>query len=302
MANTIRGLTVEISADASKFNKQMSAVRKDSKTTQTELNALQKSLQLDFDDKKFAQAQKKVQEAIDVTAERADLLRQRLQFLEENDSVDTSHYRQIQSELAQCELEGQKLQKQLEQINQMKFDAVATQIKNVGNGLASAGKAVAPLSAAAAGAIAAFGGLGLKAATTGAQLDDLSLRFGVSAEKIQEWQYLAVQTGVDIEVFNKALIRARASMLDLATGTENNATKAMRNLGLNIKNFASNEDMFDGVISALAAMEDKTLQAAYANEIFGDKIANQMLPFLNAGKEELQKFKDEFASMSTLSN
>ena len=124
----------------------------------------------------------------------------------------------------------------------------------------------------------------------------------MSAEKIQEWQYLAVQTGVDVEVFNKALVKARASMLDLATETENNATKAMQNLGLNINNFANSEEMFDGVINALAGMSDKTLQAAYANEIFGDKIANQMIPFLNTGKDELQQFKDEFASMSTLSN
>ncbi|MBQ7977827.1 MAG: phage tail tape measure protein, partial [Clostridia bacterium] len=59
--------------------------------------------------------------------------------------------------------------------------------------------------------------------------------------------------------------------------------------------------MFDGVINALAGMEDKTLQAAYANEIFGDKIANQMLPFLNAGAEEIAKFKDEFNSIGALS-
>ena len=302
MANTIRGLTVEISADASKFNKQMSAVRKDSKTTQTELNALQKSLQLDFDEKKFTQAQKKVQEAIDVTAERADLLKQRLQFLEENNSADTSHYRQIQSELAQCELEGQKLQQQLEQINQMKFNNIANEIKTIGDGLSKAGKTVAPLSTTAAGVITALGGLGISAASTGAEIDDLSNRFGLSAEKIQEWQYLALQTGVDVEVFNKALIRIRASMLDLATGTENNATKALQSLGLSISQFSSQEDMFDGVINTLADMEDKTLQAAYANEIFGDKIATQMLPFLNAGSEELGKFKEEFASMSTLTN
>ena len=119
MANTIRGLTVEISADASKFNKQMSAVRKDSKTTQTELNALQKSLQLNFDDKKFAQAQKKAQEAIDITADKAKLLRDRLEFLEKNGNADTSHYRRIQSELAQCDLEAQQLQNQLEKINQI---------------------------------------------------------------------------------------------------------------------------------------------------------------------------------------
>lgn len=302
MANTIRGLTVEISADASKFNKQMGAVRKDSKTAQTELNALQKSLQLNFDDKKFAQAQKKAQEAIDVTADKAKLLRDRLEFLEKNGNADTSHYRQIQSELAQCDLEAQQLQNQLEKINQIKFNNLTNNIKNVGDGLTQAGKTLAPLSAGAAATLSAFGALGLKAASTGAQIDDLSLRFGVSAEKIQEWQYLAVQTGVDVEVFNKALVKARASMLDLATGTENNATKAMQNLGLNINNFANSEEMFDGVINALAGMSDKTLQAAYANEIFGDKIANQMIPFLNTGKDELQQFKDEFASMSTLSN
>lgn len=302
MSNTIRGLTVEISADASKFNKQMSAVRKDSKTTQTELNALQKSLQLDFDDQKFAQAQRKVQEAIDITAKQADLLRQRLQFLKDNNSIDTSHYRKLQSELAQCELEGQKLQKQLEQINKMKFDAIANQIKNIGDGLTKAGKITAPFSAAAAATLTTLSGLGIKAATTGAEIDDLSNRFGLSAEKIQEWQYLAMQTGVDIEVFNNALIKARAAMLDLARGTENNASKAMHNLGLNIKNFANDEEMFDGIINALAEVTDKTLQASYANQIFGDKIANQMLPFLNASTEELQKFKDEFASIGALTN
>lgn len=301
MAETIRGLTVEISADASKFNKQMNAVRKDAKSSQTELNALQKSLQLEFDDKKFAQAQKVAQNAIDETAERVDLLKQRLAFLEENNSVDTSHYRKIQSELAQAELEAQQLQDRLESINAMKFENIANNVNKVGNGLSNVGKALTPISAGAGAALTGLGAMGVKAAATGAEIDDLSLRFDVSAEKIQEWQYMATQTGVDVEVFNKALIKARASMLDLATGTENNASKAMKSLGLNIENFASNEEMFDGVINALASMEDKTLQAAYANEIFGDKIANEMLPFLNAGADEIAKFKDEFNSIGALS-
>ena len=60
--------------------------------------------------------------------------------------------------------------------------------------------------------------------------------------------------------------------------------------------------MFDGLIDALAGMENKTLQAAYANEIFGDKIANQMLPYLNAGTDAINQFKSEFAQMSPLTN
>lgn len=42
MAESIRGLTVEISADASSFNKEMSQMRKAAQSSQSELNALQK--------------------------------------------------------------------------------------------------------------------------------------------------------------------------------------------------------------------------------------------------------------------
>ena len=301
MATTVRGLTVEIDADASKFNKQMSAVRKDAKSSQSELNALQKSLQLKFDGKKFEQAQKVAQSAIEATTERADLLRQRLKYLEEQKAVNTSHYRTIQNELAQAELEAQQLKDRLEDINKIKFDNISKNVKSVGDGLSKTASALTPISAGAAGVLTGLSAIGLKSANTAASIDDLTNRFGISAEKIQEWQYLALQTGVDVETFNKALMKARSSLVDLATGTENNATKALQSLGLSLNQFANSEDMFDGVINALAGVENKTLQTAYANEIFGDKIATEMLPFLNAGTEELQKFKEEFASMSTLS-
>ena len=78
MVESIRGLTVEISADASSFNKEMSSMRKAAQQSQTELNALQKSLELEFDSDKFARAQKVAQNAIDQTAANADALRRRL--------------------------------------------------------------------------------------------------------------------------------------------------------------------------------------------------------------------------------
>ena len=74
MAESIRGLTIEISADASGFNKSMNAIRKDAKSSQKELNALQKSLELEYDPSKLERAQKVAQEAIDTTAQQADVL------------------------------------------------------------------------------------------------------------------------------------------------------------------------------------------------------------------------------------
>ena len=302
MAGSIRGLTVKISADATEFKKEINAVRKDSKSAQAELTALQKSLQLEFDGEKFARAQKVAQEAIDKTAQEAEMLRTRLKQLEESGNVDTSEYRKVQTELAQAETKAQQLQEKLKELNNLKFDKLANNVKSVGDKIQGVGKALMPVSVAAAGAITGIAALGVKTASTGAELDDLSQRLGISAEKVQELKYVAAQAGVDWEVYNKGIIKARAALLDLSSGISNNTTKAVQSLGISLENFSSQEEMIDGVMTALAGVKDKTLQAAYANEIFGDKIANEMLPYLNAGAEEIQKFKSEFEGMSYLTN
>ena len=302
MADNIRGLTVEIGADASSFNKEMSSMRKAAQASQTELNALQKSLELKFDADKFARAQKVAQQAIDQTAANADTLRRRLAYLEESGNIDTDAYRKLQSELAKAELQGQQLQQQLEKINAIKFTQLGNQVSKVGGAISSVGQALTPLSTLAAGGVAALGGLNVAAASTGATIDDLALRLGISAEKIQEYQYITAQCGVEWSVFEKAMIKARAAMLDLSTGTMNTASQALQSLGLNIADFESKEAMFDGIIDALSNMQDKTLQAAYANEIFGDKVANQMLPYLNAGSDAINQFKGEFEQIGYLSN
>lgn len=302
MAESVRGLTVEISADASSFNKEMSSMRKAAQSSQSELNALQKSLELKFDSAKFSRAQKVAQQAIDQTANNADVLRRRLEYLENTGNIDTDQYRKLKSELAKTELQAQQLEKQLEKINQIQLNAISESVTKVGNAISGVGKALTPISAAAGAALTGLSALGIKAAATGGEIDDLSQRLGVSAEKVQEWQYLALQTGVDMDTFNNALIKARAALVDLSAGTINNASKALQSLGLNINNFENKEQMFDGILTALASMKDKTLQTAYANEIFGDKIANQMIPFLNAGAENINKLKDEFTTLGALTN
>lgn len=301
MAESIRGLTVEISADASSFNKEMSSMRKAAQSSQSELNALQKSLELEFDADKFARAQKVAQQAIDQTANNADVLRRRLAYLEDAGNVDTDQYLKLKAELAKTETQAQQLAKQLEKINEIKFDKLSERITNVGNGITKAGQALTPFSAAAAAAVTAAATLGVQTAATGAEIDDLSQRLGISAEKVQEYQYVTAQAGVEWSVFEKGLIKARAAIVDLSSGTINNASKALQSLGLRVEDFESKEAMFDGILDALSNMEDKTLQTAYANEIFGDKIANQMLPYLNAGADAINQFKSEFETIGALS-
>lgn len=298
-----RGLSIEISADVSQFNKSFKDMKKSTSSMKTEVDALVKSLEMNYDSSKMVKAQKKCQEALDATSNQAQVLKERLKYLEDGGNVDSSDYKKLEAELAKTELTAQKLEQQLKKLGSIgSLNALGSSIQNAGNKITSVGKGVSVVSGAAAAGVTALAALTQKTAQTGAELDDLSLRFGVSAEKVQEWQYVAMQTGVESEVLSKAFIKARASMADMASGKTNAAVDVLNNLGLSMEQFGSNEEMFDGVLEALANVKDSTLQAAYANEIFGDKIATQILPYVNTGAEQINALKAEFQSMAYLTN
>ena len=99
MADTIKGLTVKIGADTSDFIKELKKVDKEINSTQKSATALQKGLELEFDDKRFTQAQKQVQKALDTTEQKAEAIRKQLKYLEDSGGVDTYGYEKLQLEL-----------------------------------------------------------------------------------------------------------------------------------------------------------------------------------------------------------
>lgn len=302
MADNIRGLTVEIGADASSFNKEMSSMRKAAQSSQTELNALQKSLELEFDSEKFARAQKVAQQAIDQTAANADTLRRRLEYLEQTGNIDTDAYRKLQSELAKTELQGQQLQQQLEKINNIKFTALANEAQKASTAISGVGKALSPLSALAAGAVAGLGALGLNAVSTADNVATLATQYDTTAEAIQRFDYVALQTDVAAEDLYKSLVKVRAGVADIASGTTSTASAALQSLKLNLDSFDGTEAQFYAIIDALANMDDKTQMVALANDIFGDKLANNILPLIYAGTDAVNEYCAEFDTLGAMTN
>ena len=302
MADKIRGLTVEISADAKQFNKQMAAVRKDAKSSQAELNALQKSLEMEYDPSKFTRAQKLAQEAIDLTAEQADKLRERLKFLEDNGDADTSHYRQIQSELAQTELKGKQLEEQLEKINNIKLENISKSVSDFGGKMESAGKSLAPLSIAAAGTLVTLGAVGTSAVSEADNIATLATQYDMTATALQRFNYVALQTDTDSEVLYKAFVKMRAGATELATGGTSVASAALAKLGLDLQSFEGSEEQFYAIIGTLADMEDKTQMVAIANDIFGEKLANNLLPIIYSGSDAIAEYAREFDNLGALSD
>lgn len=319
-----KSITIKIGADTKEFLEGLKTIDREIRSTQKTAGDLAKSLEFDFDEQRAEQAIGQFQRSIELCEQKAEALRAKLKEMEDAGRIDTEDYARLQLELAKVTARGAQAKKSIEDINDAKLDKVKKSAENLkdeleqtgeksseiekvkdkteelGDSFEKAGKKLSAFSAAAAAIIAGAAAIGKSAAETGAEIDDLTQQFDVSAETIQRWNYLALQAGVDSTAFTKALIRARAAMADLATGTSNAATQALDALGISARQFGSDEEMFDGIIKALSEVKDSTLQTAYANEIFGDRIATQLLPYINAGAEEIAKWNSEFDAMPSL--
>lgn len=303
MADKIKGLTVKIGADTTDFLRELKKVDKEINSTQKTANELEKSLQLEFNVNRFTQAQKQVQMALTETNEKAKAIKEQLAYLEKTGGIDTEGYQKLELELAKTETQALKLNEQLKQIDKLKFDNATKGIKDLSNSLSAASKKTAILSATAVGAIAGIYKLGTSTAKTGAELQDYSDRLGVSAEELQRWQYIAMQSGLETEQLTKSMSKARDAIGTALTGGSNTATTALQALLGDLSKLPQDTSQgFQVIINALADVEDSTLQAYYANEIFGEKLATDLIPLINQGAGTIAKFNNEFEQIGYLSN
>ena len=302
-SNSIKGLTVKIGADTSDFIKGLKAVDKEINQTQRTANALQKGLKLDYNEKNFLQAQKQVQKALETTEEKTKAIRQQMEKLEQSGQVDTDGYRRLETELAKSETKASELKNQLTEIDKIKLEKVGSGVKTLSTNLEKAAKETAVFSAAAVAAIAGINKLGSDAAAKGGEIQDFADRLGISAESIQRYNYIALQSGVETEQLVKSMAKARDAIGTAMSGTVNTSTKALQVLFGDLNQIPQGtEEGFAAIIEQLSKVESSTLQAYYANEIFGERLATNLIPLINNGADRLNQLNAEFEAIGYLSN
>jgi hypothetical protein len=109
MAKTGSSIEIEILANTKKYDAETKRLVNDAKN-------LQKSLAIDFDGKKYADAQKLMREAIERTDSKAVALKNQLRNLESAGKVDTSEYKNLNSQLIKTEAEAVQLKQKLQEI------------------------------------------------------------------------------------------------------------------------------------------------------------------------------------------
>lgn len=301
---TIRGFTVKIGADTSDFIKGLKKIDKEIQYSEKYAQELQKQLELKWDDAKWSKAQKIVQDDLRDTEAKAKAIREQIEYLNKSGAdVNSESFKKLNVELEKTTTQTLKLQQSLEQINKLKLDRPINEIKKLSDNLGNAAKKTAILSATAAGAIAGIYKLGTSTASAGAKLQDYSDRLGVSAEELQRWQYIAMQSGLETEQLTKSMSKTRDAIGTALTGGSNAATNALQTLLGDLSKLPQDTSQgFQVIINALAGVKDSTLQAYYANEIFGEKLATDLIPLINQGAGTINKFNQEFEQIGYLSN
>ena len=300
----IRGVNVKIGADTSDFIKGLKKIDKEIQYSEKYAQELQKQLELKWDDAKWSKAQKIVQDDFRDTEAKAKAIREQIEFLNKSGAdVNSESFKKLNVELEKTTTQTLKLQQSLEQINKLKLDRPINEIKKLSDNLGNAAKKTAILSATATAAIAGIYKLGTSTASAGAELQDYSDRLGISAEELQRWNYIAMQSGLETEQLTKSMSKARDAIGTALAGGSNTATTVLQALLGDLSKLPQDTSQgFQVIINALADVEDSTLQAYYANEIFGEKLATDLIPLINQGAGTINKFNQEFEQIGYLSN
>lgn len=172
-------------------------------------------------------------------------------------------------------------------------------VKKMGKGIKTAGKWAAGIAAAATGiGIAAFA---MTKKVTGA-FDDIaknSRKMGVSTDYYQEMEYWASQNGLSHENMEKSMKRLNQRLGQAVAGNKK-YSDALTTLGVDLKEVEkgniSTEQAMTQSIQALSEMENSQEKAALAAELFGVKLAQELMPAIDGGAlsiEDAQKKAEE---------
>jgi len=138
---------------------------------------------------------------------------------------------------------------------------------------------------AGAGAITAgMFALGNSVASVTDDIDKGARGAALSIKEYQELGFVASQSGLDIDIMSKAMVKQVKAVEELGTGT-GRAGERLKKLGLSYSelNKLSPALQFQKVADEIAGMTDQKEQLIAATEIYGDRVAADLMPALQLG-------------------
>jgi len=146
----------------------------------------------------------------------------------------------------------------------------------------------------AGGAIVATFGLMIKKyVAAGDQIDKMSRRTGFAAETLSELRYAAEISGANIESLEKGIKRMAKTIVDAGDGMAT-YIRSFDRIGVSVEELKTlnPEEQFLKIAAAIAEVEDPTIRAATAQDIFG-RAGTQLLPLFAQGADGLDALREK---------
>lgn len=160
------------------------------------------------------------------------------------------------------------------------------------NKVAGAGRKIGLAVVAGAGiAAAAMYKMATKASDTADNIDKMSQKLGMSRVGYQEWSFVLSQAGVEIDSMQTGIKTLTTRISEAMTNTGKGA-ELFKQLGIQITDSMSQEDVFNATVQSLQNMEAGVTKAAIATELFG-KSGQNLIPLLNDTAQNTDELKKQ---------
>lgn len=184
----------------------------------------------------------------------------------------------------------------MDELNQG-MQGLSSKLQSVGSKVSGAGMKLtkgltAPIMAAGGAALA----LANKYASMGDHIAKTATKLGVSTDALQELDYWAGQNGISSGSMERAVGRLNQRIGRAVQGNEK-YSEAFKNLGVEITDsngkIKATEAVLGDTIAALRSIEDPAMQSAMAAEVFGTKMARDLMPALQDGSLSIEEAKEK---------
>jgi phage-related minor tail protein len=296
MATKIKGITIELNADASGLEKALKDIDKTLSQTQKDLKAVDKALALDPKNIELvSQKERLLGAAIDENKTKLNALKDAQKNIKWDDTKDAQRqYDALSREISQTEVKLRDLNTE-----QKQFSAEAAKARfgasNFGQALGTiqekanqVAEATAQMSAAAGAALAGMAALVTKASQFADDMLTMSQQTGLSTDSLQKMSYAAERIDVPMETIV-------GSINKMKSGLDSNADVYQR-LGVMVKDqrgqYRDIESIFFETVGALSRIENETERDTVAMDLFG-KSANELAGIIDDGGAKLRELGKE---------
>jgi phage-related protein len=209
----------------------------------------------------------------------------------------------MQNELSSNETAIESMQAEMNPSKLQGFAGALKAMGQIAGGVVTAGLQAAKIAVVAIGTAVAAAAVGVYKITTAAgdwadELLTLSQNTGVSAKTLQEWTYAARFVDVEVESMAKGLskiVKATGAAAKAGQGyiqVADGLTVSIRDANGQLRD---SEQVFYDAIDAIGKLTNETEKEIAAQELFG-KSYQDMMPFINAGSDALNRYAAEAAA------